>query len=61
MNFCFKILKCIFYTRRKLTCPILLILVHTGNLYCLAIFYKLAANEQRLLPKTSKISINTPK
>jgi len=34
---------------------ILLILVHTGNLQFLAIFHKLAANEQGLLPKTSKI------
>jgi len=34
---------------------ILLILVHTGNIQFLAIFYKLAANEQWLLPKTSKV------
>jgi len=34
---------------------ILLNLVHTGNLQFLAIFYNLAANEQGLLPKISKI------
>jgi len=34
---------------------ILLNLVYTGNLQFLAIFYNLAANEHRLLPKTSKI------
>jgi len=34
---------------------ILLILIHAGNLQFLAIFHKLAANEQWLLPKTSKI------
>jgi len=40
---------------------ILLNLVHTGNIQCLATFYDLAANEHGFLPKTSKISINTPK
>jgi len=34
---------------------ILLILVHTGNFQFLAVFHKLATNEQGLLPKTSKI------
>jgi len=34
-------------------------LVHTGNLQFLAMFYNLAANEHRFLPRTSKISINT--
>jgi len=40
---------------------VLLNLIHTENLQLLAIFYNLAANEQRFLPETSKISINTPK
>jgi len=40
---------------------ILLNLVHTRNLQFLAIFYNLAANKHGVLPKTNKISINTPK
>jgi len=40
---------------------ILLKLVYTGNHRFLAIFYNLAANEYEFLPKSSKISINTPK
>jgi len=40
---------------------ILLNLLHTGNLQFLGIFYNLVANEHGFLPKTSKISINTPK
>jgi len=40
---------------------ILLNLVHTGNFQFSAIFDNLAANEHGFLPKTSKISINTPK
>jgi len=35
--------------------------VHTRIIQFLAIFYNLAANEQGILPKTSKILINTPK
>jgi len=34
---------------------------HTENLQFLAIFYNLVAYEHGFLPKTNKISINTPK
>jgi len=40
---------------------LLLNLVHTGHLQFVGIFLKLAANEHGFLPKTSKISITTPK
>jgi len=40
---------------------ILLNLVHTENLQFLAISHSLAANEHGFLPKTTKISIKTPK
>jgi len=40
---------------------ILLNLVQTGNLQFLVIFHNLAAIEQGFLPKTSKMSTNTPK
>jgi len=45
----------------KVTCVILLNLVHTGNIQFLAIFHNLVANEHGLLPKTSKILIDMPK
>jgi len=36
-------------------------LVHTENHQLLAIFYNFAANEHEFLPKTNKVTINTPK
>jgi len=44
-----------FKLKKIMTRVILLILVHPGSIQLLAIFHKLAANEQGLLPKTSKI------
>jgi len=38
----------------------LLILLHSKNIQFIAIFYKLAANEHELLPKTRKIRMNIP-
>jgi len=43
------------------TWVILLNIVHTQNLWFLAIFHNLAGNEHGFLAKTSKTQINTPK
>jgi len=40
---------------------ILLNLLHTGNLRFVALFHNSATNEHGVLPKTSKISVNTLK